>query len=64
MGGITLGKNKSKKEDLEWVSPRILAFHHLSRAERKIKTVRVVLKQKPRKENVLEKKEWSTWMYC
>jgi hypothetical protein len=36
----------------------------VSQEQRKMKTIRVVLKQKPRKENVLEKKEWSTLMYC
>lgn len=64
MGGITVGKNKSRKR-----RPRMgqsLGYWHfmVSQEQRKMKTVRVVLKQKPRKENVLEKKEWSALMYC
>lgn len=63
MGGITLGKNKSKKEDLEWVSPQDSGISS-SLKSKEDKSRQSCAKTEAKEENVLEKKEWSTWMYA
>lgn len=64
MGGITVRKNKSRKRRLR--IGQSLGYRHfmVSQEQRKMKTIRVVLKQKPRKEKVLEEKECSALTYC
>ena len=64
MGGITVRKNKSGKRRLR--ISQSLGYGHfmVSQEQRKMKTIRVVLKQKPRKEKVLEEKECSALTYC